>query len=439
MQLLREKPTAKKIRRYCLEEARNWADAFDAGDSILKIAARERVDPGTVSNWLHKLGVELRQGQHKVAQPPLKYPNELVELASSGPNNVLRLVRERAWGVDPTERGQHQLTKFCKFIRLHQGGIGVEEIARRLEVHRSTVAEWRNGTDTPYLVKVAQQALANPHAATMKIISLRVESGGNLPTEWFLVPAQVRHYEDFADVVRRLVPNEEAYSRAEQLGITRTVLADLRPELAGYSLGMMLGDAGKLGGSQQRFKSMNIDIQFTKGEESNLMLGEFACLCFNLLGLSMHRIKDKLPSGTQLLGEDPTAAFRWSSNRSPIIAWTFRTCIGLDFGQNTSTSQAQMGWLFDAPYNFRKRFLQALGDSDGTVRNHVSEITSVPNAEFVTSVMKSLGMKTAHTRFENQTPIRSIVSNSEASTVPIFNEFASGYRYQKLMRFAGVI
>ncbi|HMD78627.1 MAG TPA: hypothetical protein VKF39_01435, partial [Nitrososphaerales archaeon] len=342
-------------------------------------------------------------------------------------------VRQRAWGVAATENGQRQVVRFCEFVRMHQAGKGVEEIARELGVHRSIVAEWRNGTDLPYLTKVALEMLSSPPPPSTKLLPLRVESGGNILTEWFRVPSVVGCYQDLAEVVERLVPEREAYLRSKWFGISMPELLTLRPEFAGYALGMMVSDAGKLGGSQTRLKSMNVDLQFTKGQKTNLRLGEFACMCFNLLGLSMHRIKDKPPSGTQLEGEVPTPAYRWTSNRTPLLAWIFQACLGLEFGQNTSRFPVRMDWLVDSPFAFRKRFLQAMGDSDGTVRKRVTEIASVPNAELVTKLMKSVGMASAYTRFENGAPLRSIVLNDEAASLPIFNEFAEGYRYQKLI------
>ena len=113
----------------------------------------------------------------------------------------------------------------------------------------------------------------------------------------------------------------------------------------------------------------------------------------------------------------------------------FSVGLGLNWNETTSNNQVQMDWIFNTPYNFRKRFVQALADSDGTVRRYQVEITSVPNAEFVTKLLHSLGLNSAYTRTENEKPLRTIVNNKEASRLPIFNEFAKGYRYQKLRQY----
>ena len=94
-----------------------------------------------------------------------------------------------------------------------------------------------------------------------------------------------------------------------------------------------------------------------------------------------------------------------------------------------------MDWIFGTSPDFRKRFIQGLADSDGTVRPYVVEITSTPNTELVTRVLHSLGLTSAYGREENGEMLRTVVRNAEAANLPIFNEFTKGYRYQKLMSY----
>ena len=100
---------------------------------------------------------QVYQGRHRVEQLPLKIPNELAELLSHGPDYVLKFLDERVRGLTATESGAEQLRKFCNFIELHKQGTRVEDIASRIQVHRTTVTEWRDGTDQPYLVSVARK------------------------------------------------------------------------------------------------------------------------------------------------------------------------------------------------------------------------------------------------------------------------------------------
>ena len=66
--------------RYTADDARRWLDKYNDRVSVLKIAKEEGVDPDTVSDWLRKWGVYVKQGSHFVEQPPLRLPANLVDL-----------------------------------------------------------------------------------------------------------------------------------------------------------------------------------------------------------------------------------------------------------------------------------------------------------------------------------------------------------------------
>ena len=194
----------------------------------------------------------------------------------------------------------------------------------------------------------------------------------------------------------------------------------------------MVGDSAKLGGEQLRYTSMNLDVQLTLKKATNERLGEFVMLCANSLGLEMTRIRDKQPTGRTALGKDPSPAYRWNSERSPLIAWTFSTCLGLRWDETTTTHQLHMSWMFETPRLFRIRFIQGVADSDGCVKDSV-EVASAPNSQFISDVLQTLGMTSAHVSYEKGLPLKTMVSKRQAATLPIFNEYVASYRYQKLM------
>jgi transcriptional regulator with XRE-family HTH domain len=417
-----------------LADARRWADRYGQRQSILKIAEAEGVDPGTVSAWLRKLGIAIVQGQHFVKQPPLGIPQELLNLLKGGPTPAKELIRGRLWGIVASQRGDEQLDKYCLYVRLHEEGLGVEKTAEKVGIHRSTALQWRRGTDMPYLAKAALAALRNPAEERWRITPLRVGSGGNELTRWIRVPDSIAGPTDIQRVLEQLGPTDQTYERARRFGIGMDRLGSMRLELFGYLLGFMLGDASKLGGRQERFASVNIDLQLSLKHESNESLGEFLCMCVNTLGLRMHRTSDKEPTGDSRYAQQPMGAYRWSSERSPLLAWAFSVGLGLEWGETTSLSPVRMDWILGMPRGFRLRFIQALADSDATVKPYEVVLTSIPNAEFTTEVLKSLGMKSAHTIHESGKPLRTMVSRREALTLPIFNEIVKGYRYEKLNR-----
>ena len=92
-----------------------------------------------------------------------------------------------------------------------------------------------------------------------------------------------------------------------------------------------------------------------------------------------------------------------------------------------------MDRIFNMPHSFRVRFVQGMADSDGSMKPYEVVITSVPNADFLTRLLQSLGMATAHTIREENKPLRTMVNARQAAKLPIFNEFVESYRYKRLM------
>lgn len=178
---------------------------------------------------------------------------------------------------------------------------------------------------------------------------------------------------------------------------------------------------------------MGLDLQLTLKELSNERLGKFVCMCMNLIGLQMIRIADKQATGMTRFGKQPSAAYRWTSERSPFLAWMFSVALGLRWNERTSYDPLRMDWILDAPRAFRLRFVQGLADSDASVKHHEVIITSVPNAEFLAVLLRSLGATKAHSIREDGQLLRTYVNWREAAALPLFNEFVGGYRYQKLM------
>jgi transposase-like protein len=300
----------RRYRRWSEEDAERWKGSFEGGRSILEIAAVDQVDPNLVSQWLHRLGVEVYQGRHRVEQLPLKIPSELAELLSNGPNHVLRFLDERVWGLTATESGAEQLRKFCKFVELHKQGTGVQDIADRLQVHRTTVSQWREFTDKPYLVAAAYAALSSPTTSDEKLLPLHLDSGGNKQTGWIQVPIQIRDFSDIQKTVTGLAPLPQTYEIGNIFALDESQINSMKLELFAYLLGMMVGDLGKSGGQQSRFSSMHLDLQLSKKHSSNDRFGKFVCLATNSLGIEMRSVRDKPPTGDTKLSDNPTAAYR---------------------------------------------------------------------------------------------------------------------------------
>jgi hypothetical protein len=97
--------TAKRHRwRRSDEDVRGWAELFQGGITIVRIAEKYHVDPDTVSQQLHRLGLTITPGHHMVEQLPLRYSPQFIELIDKGPNAVLEFVKNRVWGSKPVQQ-----------------------------------------------------------------------------------------------------------------------------------------------------------------------------------------------------------------------------------------------------------------------------------------------------------------------------------------------
>ena len=416
-----------------IENTRPWLDMFEKQRmSAVAIAKAVGADPRTVVTWLRRHGAHIYAGLHRVERQPPKISQELAQLLDKGPGEALRFLEERVWGIFASPDGVGQLTKFCEFLKLPLQ-MGVKEVARELKVHRSTILMWTNGTDQSYLVRAADTALHTEPKPGCKLLSMRLVAGGNKQEGWIHAPTTIRNYQDILAVLDQTRPLDQTYSRAESFGIPRDAVDKMRPYLLAYLLGMIVGDSGKQGGKQVRFASMRLDLHLSKKHETNHRLGDFVCLCANSLGIPMEKMRDKPPTGATRRSKNPTAAYRWTSESSPLLAWMFSVCLGLDWDQLTSYDQVKMEWILDSPAEFRKGFVQGLADSDGTVRPYTVEIASVPNSEFVAKLLRGLGLGSAHSIKEDDMLMRVSLKSADAASLPIFNEFVRSYRYQQLL------
>jgi hypothetical protein len=430
--------TDKRHKRgyWNLENTKVWVEMFEDKEMPARAIAKEvGADEVTVSYWLKKHGKEIHRGLRRKPREPPKISAELAKLLMNGPEEALKLIDERVWVISASESGLKQLTKFCDLVKLDLK-VGLTEAAMAIDTDKTMITAWTGGTKQPYLVRVANTALETPLEPGWKLLPMRLESGGNVQGPWIRVPTAIQSHDYITAVLRQLTPLENTYERAARFGLAKQQIQDMRDDLFAYLLAMMAGDASKSGGKQQRFTSSSIDLHLTLKQPTNEQLGDFTCMCANSLGIVMDRKLDKQPSGSTRFGKNPSAAYRWTSVRSPLVAWMFSVGLGLQWGECTTLNCLKMDWIFDAPKSFKTRFVQGMADSDGGMKPYEVVITSVPNADFVTRLLLDLGMTTAHTIYETNKPLRTMVNAREAAKLPIFNEFVKSYRYQRLMTHA---
>ena len=211
--------------------------------------------------------------------------------------------------------------------------VGMREIARTLKVDRSTIENWRDGGAKPVLMGMylVHRALGTPRKNHLWL-PLKVANNGHLLERWIQVPTQVRGGKDVKDLLSQLKGLPTMHERAEQLQVPP---GELNPmNMLGFLLGVMLGDAGKQHSvhakvaHSHRLPSSGLTLGLTTRFEYNIRFGEYTSLCCNSLGLGMIRIVDTPPD--PLRRRSKWGSYCWRSEISPLIAWIFSNCLGLE-------------------------------------------------------------------------------------------------------------
>src|ERR1035437_9190666 len=241
--------------------------------------------------------------------------------------------------------------------------------------------------------------------STFQLLPLKIARNFRNFERWTSVPRSLRGEDDISNLLSGIMPLPDAYTRAERFQITLTISS--RVQLFGFLLGAMVGDAGKAHSLQEdghRLPSTNLRLNLTKRFAHSERFGEYIAMCYNILGLRMYRTKDSPPDSRQLKSVAKAGKYTWNSERSPLVAWIFSNCLGLDFRENTTVTPVNMEWMFNTSPEFRIAFIQGIAESDGHVTyGGTIQIVSDPNVDFLVRLMNSLGARCWTSRARGKT------------------------------------
>jgi len=203
------------------------------------------------------------------------------------------------------------------------------------------------------------------------------------------VPEKINAYQDITDFLAQFPPVPKEHPALEFFGIDVEWVERHKPELFGFLLAFLVGDAGKYypeyenRGRHYNKAAMTTNMART---DSNFRVLKYVQLGLETIGIQSHQIDaHQLPDGYEVV--------RWNSETSNLITWIIRTCLGLKLGERTSRVSIDTPWIDSCPRDFIVAFLQGLAESDGHVdktRNY-AEISSVPNSEFYRRLIEKLG------------------------------------------------
>lgn len=297
------------------------------------------------------------------------------------------------------------------------------------------------GLDPRKACALASGKNLRPHLLQMYLISLRLgrPKGGwgwvlerapkptNPFPRAFLVPTEIRLYQDVREFIEQFPPIQENHPALKLFGLSASWAGVHKLELFGFLLGFLIGDAGKYFPEYGRNSRHNATSSLNtnmKGIASNRRILTYVQLCLNVIGIQSHQI---VPApGTT----------RWTSESSNLLTWIFRVCLGLRSGERTSRNPVKMEWLLDCPREFLRAVLQGIAESDGSVRKngYYAEIASVPNAVFFQRVLSVVG--TPSRIHPKQSPRQVRINLESAVRLLLFNPIINSYRFRSLMAHA---
>lgn len=338
------------------------------------------------------------------------------------------------WQATHDEHDLEQHQRFIKMLQLRNEGGRDSEIARKLNANN--VGKYLSGEKKSFVthLRLEHDRLGTPRQG-YQWLPMRLKPRGTPDTEWIEVPTEILEYNDILRVIQQLAPTENSFGMMEQFEYKSVdeLMVD-RPKLFCFFGGTVAGDASKPEKGSSRFPSMATHMTLSKAKQNSYRFGEFASLCANAsLGLTVHRISDA-PSSDQRYTD--AECFRWISPASPLIAWTFRVFLGLKEGARTTCDPVRMGWLLNAPKEFKVHFLQGLLESDGWVNPGSDRVVFVssPNEKLLMGLLQSLDIPC---HLYTQSMITRIEFETELGLpLPIFNERIHSNSYDNLVTMA---
>jgi len=309
---------------------------------------------------------------------------------------------------EKSPKHKHRLTQCDKYFealnRLKDGGCYLD-IARELAIHHSQVIHWLNGR-RPDLVELARRIPREPPAQGNKWLPLSLDKAF-CPKDFIQVPTRITDHKQINEVLAQLKPlNNNDMKQWKELFGPLT-----KEDAFYYLLGLIVSDFEK---NKPRTSSTELTLNLSKRYPWSRQLGEAACYYLGKLGIHASKAKDRDSSA------GPETCHSWRSQKSPLITWIIRTCLGLQEHEHTTYDAIKADWILNAPRDVRRAFLQGLNDGDGwaSVKDQCIGNACEPNIQFVKALLSTFGIEA--TDDKQRVRIRSQDGIIRAAEIPFF-------------------
>lgn len=332
---------------------------------------------------------------------------------------------ERFWEPVYDERDKLQWGRLANALRLRSSGTGFKIISNEVGIDQRMACALVSGRNLrPYLAQMYLNAEGLPRlgAGWSWILECTPKPTDMYPKA-IAVPNEIRSYKDITEFLRQFPPLPAEDRVVQPLELDSRWVARHRPELFGFLLGFLVGDAGKsypeCGHRTRHFHktAMTTNMAHTK---SNFRLLAYVQFCLESIGIASRQVS----SGKTTV--------RWNSRSSDIITWMLRVCLGIGPGMRTSRHKAEVSWMKCVPREFALSFIQGVAESDGSVDpgGRFVNIETKPNSDAFARILQELGAHPKVYKYGRQCCVRII--SREARLLPIFNPLIRSYRLRRL-------
>lgn len=274
-------------------------------------------------------------------------------------------------------RRVEQVDKYFEVLKQFKNGGLYSDIAREANVPKSTTQQWCKNRTRPDLVHLARNIPDKIPSSGNKWLPITLKVGqGFIPINFIQVPEKIDNWKQIQNIVLKQLTELENdnmirwYSRFGEI---------TKEEAFSYLLGILVSDARKI----RKFTSGDMSLDLSKTYDWSEQVGEAVCYYFGKIGIHVVRRQEENPH-----------IYRWGSQRTPLVNWMMKTCLGLNHEERTSINPIQVDWLLKAPKEIRLKFLQGLNDGDGCAcaKNMRLSIACGVNHKFVQSLLNTFNI-----------------------------------------------
>lgn len=299
-------------------------------------------------------------------------------------------------------------TYFAALEMLKDGGCYIDA-ARALRVHHSQVSRWLS-EHRPDLVDLARRIPDQFPAPENRWLPLGIDQAFH-PTDFVQVPNRITNHVKIRGVLNQLrsLDNTKMKQYVERFGPAS------KEDAFYYLLGLIVSDFEK---NRPRTSSTELTLNLSKNYPWSEQVGEAACYYLGQLGIHADKARDRDSSA------GPKTCYSWRSQKTPLITWVTRACLGLQENECTTYHAIKASWLLGASGKARTAFLQGLNDGDGWASTKDQCIGNAcgPNICFLKDLLSTFNIDATDDGLRVR--IRSQVGIVRAAELPFFRHAA---------------